>query len=782
MSGGVGINMRSYSAYNGVARQDPFFYSATANLNARVYKLNLPFSLLITARNQESSLPNLRELGDAFKDNITAQRNRFVRMGASPHYKWVKLHLGHRAMNFSKFTLANLNFLGAGTELTPGNWRFSAMYGRLARAEPIDLSLVEPNLPVYERIGWGTKFGYGTDQESVDLIFFRSQDDPNSIVIPENNPEQPAPEDNLTIGLNAQKLFFERFRFRTEFALSALSTNRLDAESGETRIPDFLFTDLVTTEYNTALDAALDYEGEKFLAGVQVKRIDPNYRSHGAYFFNNDLFDLLGNVRFGLLQQQVNVALSAGVQSNNLNLARSTTTRRFVYNAAVDYAKDAFSAGFNFSNNTTDIGFVLNPELDSLNAVIITRDAGVNFNYVLPDAAENQHIFSVFGNIQTVGDDIQNPLESATSQLIVANFTYSLMLKESKWRFNARTNYNQNEIAQMVIDRYGAGFGIAKSFFEDKLSTGLNLNYFLNSNDVSSNTSNLTAQFNTNYNLGNGLALGMNWGLLRTQGEGLDPFSELTGNVSVQYNFNVKPKRKKKGEKNSSSPETPNADIDSRSSSVDPKSDGTLITNQSLDRTNQDLGRTVGTDISAEDNNASQSSINTPVNNDRISEASERIPTPATNTGSFSSEDQVSEGRQSEELISTDTELATLEPVVSAAPVIEGDDLKTDVVTPPTADSPTTSEEMTEKGLSKTDLVSAEDLAEPTEQSIVPIREVYTVTKRTSLRQEGASKAKVLTRLAEGTKVELLERSSFYWWRVRHDGEVGYVKAALLLK
>ncbi|KAA3639608.1 MAG: hypothetical protein DWQ02_03420 [Bacteroidetes bacterium] len=552
ISGGTGLNLRSYSAYGGPLRQDPFFYSLNANVNFRVYRLNMPFSMIVTARNTESSLPNFKELGEALsndiRDNIQAQRDRFVRFGMSPYYKWMKLHLGHRAMNFSKFTLANLNFYGAGTELTPGNWRLSAMYGRLAKAEPIDLSLVTPNLPIYQRIGWGAKFGYGTEQQSIDLMIFKAHDDPNSIFIPLDNPNQPSPKDNLTLGLNVQKLFFDRFRFRAETALSALSPNALEQEANESKYPAFLFTERVTTEHNSAVDASLDYEGEKFVAGVQFKRIDPNFNSLGAYFFNNDIVEYLGNLSFGLLEGKVNVGLSGGVQSNNLGLLKPTTTSRFVYSADISYSQEAFSGNLNYSNNTTDVGYVLNQELDSLNAVIITQNAGLNLNYTISGENENQHVFTLGGNIQEVGDDIENPLESATSQMIVGHFVYSLMLSESKWRLSARLNYNQNELAQMQTKRYGAGIGISKSFLEDKVNLGLDVNYYANANEIGGNSTNLTGQLRLGYNIAKGFSANTNWGVLSTEADNVDPFTEVTGNLGLQYSFNVQPFNKKNKE------------------------------------------------------------------------------------------------------------------------------------------------------------------------------------------------------------------------------------------
>lgn len=550
MSGGIGLNMRSYSAYNGDARQDPFFYSLNANVNVRIYKLNLPFSLLVTAKNKEAAYPNPSELIQAFKDNVADkienQKNRFVRFGVSPQYKWMKLHLGHRSMDFSQFTLANLNFFGAGMELTPDKLRFSAMYGRLAKAEPLDISLQTPNVPIYERIGWGAKLGYGDENQSADLIVFTAKDRKNSISIPDESSEQVSPEENLVLGLNAQKLFFEKFRFKGEFAMSAFSPNSLDAAGGDGMIPSFLYTNRTTTESTTALDVALNYEAEKYTAGVQLKRIDPNYNSLGAYFFNNDVVDLLANLNFGLLDGAINTTLSAGVQSNNLKLLNPATTKRIIYSADVSYSKDAFSAGANYSNNTTDVAYVLNEGLDSLNAVIVTQDGGLNLNYALPDQNQNQHIFTLTANIQEVGDDVTNPLESASSQMLVGNFIYNFALAESKWKFSAKTNFNQNELAQMITRRYGGGLGIAKSLFEDKMNFGLDFNYFLNTNEIAPNSTNLNAQFLWSYSLFEGLSANMNWGLLRTSADDVDPFAELTGTLGIQYTFNVTPSPEKK--------------------------------------------------------------------------------------------------------------------------------------------------------------------------------------------------------------------------------------------
>lgn len=57
---------------------------------------------------------------------------------------------------------------------------------------------------------------------------------------------------------------------------------------------------------------------------------------------------------------------------------------------------------------------------------------------------------------------------------------------------------------------------------------------------------------------------------------------------------------------------------------------------------------------------------------------------------------------------------------------------------------------------------------------------IHQLTGRTSLREKATHESAVLQRLAEGQRVEVLEKTNNWWWKVRCDGRLGYVKAQLL--
>jgi hypothetical protein len=543
LGGGLGLNLRSYNASGGPLRQDPFFYTAYANMNVRIFQIDLPFSVILTAKNSTHSYPSISDLKQTLKDKINDKKNGFARFGLSPHYKWAKLHLGHRSMNFSKYTLSNLNFFGAGVELTPGNLRLAAMYGRLAKAEPIDLSLTTPNLPVYKRIGWGTRIGYGDDKASADIVLFTAKDDDASIQIPGDYPRQVTPEANLALGIQLQKLFFDKIRIKLDYTNSAISPNAADADSPNKSITNFILPRKNTTFYSNAMEGSVAYEGKKMNVGVSINRVDADFRTLGAYFFNRDVMDIQGFTSFGLFDGKLITSLKAGVQSNNLDKSKPTTTRRLIYDVSTAWGDKGFNATLHYGNNTSNVTYVLNQNLDSLNAAIVTQDLGLTLSYDLPTGGEAKHNIALTGNVQDISDDIEKPSRQTTTKMYLINLGYTLTTADA-WAFSLRGNYNRNEVQGIELKRTGFGAGARKSFFKNKMSLGVNANYYINENALAQKSNNLLGQLNLGFQLFKGMGAQLSWGLLRTSADNVPAFTENTGNLGLQYNFNYTPKKK----------------------------------------------------------------------------------------------------------------------------------------------------------------------------------------------------------------------------------------------
>lgn len=80
------------------------------------------------------------------------------------------------------------------------------------------------------------------------------------------------------------------------------------------------------------------------------------------------------------------------------------------------------------------------------------------------------------------------------------------------------------------------------------------------------------------------------------------------------------------------------------------------------------------------------------------------------------------------------------------------------------------------------DMASVDDSfsEEPAEGDIEEARGLFSLTQRTSLREEATSQSDVIKRLGVGDQVLVLEETNKFWWKVRLGDRTGWVKAALL--
>lgn len=483
ITGNLNVNLRAYRAWDIDNRQYPYSSTIAANATITTYKIVIPISFVLHNLDEDDS-PFQKGYWDGF---LTNQGNRLTRIGASPYYKWnngkATLHLGHRYMNFSEFTLANHNFLGVGAEVTPNRWRLAAMGGRLARAEPQSVSLRSPNIEQYTRTGYGFKVGYGTQNDFIEGSLFSARDDPNSLDQPYDSLFIVTPQENLVIGIKGRKQLTDQINFQFELAESALTRNANDADYDE-GLPlynSFLFQRKSSSLFRTAADVKLEYSKGDFKAGLDYRRIDPEYTSLGAYFFNEDLENITAFSNFSLLQKTkkpLRLMLQAGVQRNNLDGKNEASFRRFIGSANAAYAVNDWTFGAFLSNFSSRVDYQLNPELDSLNAVIVSQEFNLNVSKVFRGNGASFQILNVIGGVQSVNDQIENPQESAASDLFFANASYTISTR-SQWQYTATGDFNSNALNSIQLNRYGAGFQISKGSKNSKFQTGLGMNYYL---------------------------------------------------------------------------------------------------------------------------------------------------------------------------------------------------------------------------------------------------------------------------------------------------------------
>ncbi|MEP6611948.1 MAG: hypothetical protein ABJA76_08695, partial [Mucilaginibacter sp.] len=211
INGTVGMGLGTYSASGIDNRQRSFSYLFSGAPNISVYGVTFPFSIVVS-------------------DQQRGFRQPFNQYGISPTYKWVTLHLGWQSIQWSEFTMAGYNLLGAGVELNPGKLRLGFVYGRFNKA--IESDLAQPLLfqtPAYKRTGFSAKMGYGTERNHLDVTVLNAKDDPNSLkVTPITTELQPA--QNLVLGITSKWSFLKHFVWDIDVA-GSLYTRNITADS-----------------------------------------------------------------------------------------------------------------------------------------------------------------------------------------------------------------------------------------------------------------------------------------------------------------------------------------------------------------------------------------------------------------------------------------------------------------------------------------------------------------------------------------------------------------------
>src|SRR5664279_1859181 len=278
LSGGLTARTIFYDA-NGIPnRRQPFSYIFTGSPTISIFNsFTIPISF--TYSEQDRSF-----------------RQPFNQFGMSPYYKWITIHAGYRNINYSQFTLAGHTILGAGIELRQGIFRFGFITGRFNRATPVDTSSKSFQPFTYSNHGSAGKIGIGKGPDFFEVSMLKAKDDSSSVHPRPEFMGAVTPAENIVIGINGQLKFLKDFTFAIEAATSLYTRNLSNntalndsANKGVTKILGrFISTNSTTERYN-AIQTSLGFHQKIFSAKLQYRRVDPDYKTMGAYFFNSCL-------------------------------------------------------------------------------------------------------------------------------------------------------------------------------------------------------------------------------------------------------------------------------------------------------------------------------------------------------------------------------------------------------------------------------------------------------------------------------------------------------------
>lgn len=463
--GSLSAGMLFYGV-NGIQnRRQPFSWYLSGAPTLKVYGITMPFSFTVSEQERRFSQP-------------------FNRYGVSPYYKWVKLHLGYRNVRFGDFTLAGANFLGGGIELTPKNLRLGFVYGQFARAVEEDTSGTDPRYrylrPTYQRLGWGAKVGFGKPKAYLDFSVFKAKDIVGSIKTPSLR-SRITPMENTAIGLkNHFGLFKQKLIFDFELAAGILTRdNRTDIQTEDKTLNNLLnvMSINISSAFFKALRANSSYQFKGGRLGLQYQRIDPEYQSLGAYFFQNDVEQITFSSSYNMLKGKLGLSGSYGTQRDNLNAKKSATTHRTIGSLNLNVSPiRGLNIGLNYSNfgvgQSRGLGDLFN---DSLAISIVNSAFGGNVSYSKATKFQSQSL-NISVNYQSTNDQNRFSGQFTGASSAMAALSYNTSFIPQKITGSASMSYVLIETGGRKLVNIGPSLSVSRQWLKGKLRTSLNHN------------------------------------------------------------------------------------------------------------------------------------------------------------------------------------------------------------------------------------------------------------------------------------------------------------------
>lgn len=372
ISGGISANS-VLNLGDETSGRDPFTYYLNGNVNFNLYgQINLPFAFSLTNSGTSYRLPSSPN-----------------RLSIHPSYKWITGHIGDVSMSFSPYTMNGHLFTGAGIELTPNGWEIGALYGRFQKA--VEQEEAQPAfIPTYKRMGYGVKAAKISEKYLVAITVFEGKDQINSLAASYDSLGI-TPMQNLAGSFAFMIRPVQFIELSGEYGLSFLTSDiRIDDKKEKGFESIWLGSNLTSTYYN-AFKFQLNLVGVNNRLGIGYERIDPGYKTLGAYYFTNDLENITLNAYQSLWSSKVNLSASIGLERDDLANNKASATSRVVgsVNLAGNFS-ERVNANLSYTNFQTYTNLRSNFELinqeitldklDTLNFVQLSQSLNLNLN------------------------------------------------------------------------------------------------------------------------------------------------------------------------------------------------------------------------------------------------------------------------------------------------------------------------------------------------------------------------------------------------------------------
>ncbi len=293
-----------------------------------------------------------------------------------------------------------------------------------------------------------------------------------------------------------------------------------------------------TSQLLTAGQASLGYQASNYTIKAKYRRVDPDYKSMGAYYFETDVqnYTLEGMLR--LLKGQMQLGGSFGVQNDNIQHDKAVRSNRRIGSASISFNKPTYGMDLRYTNFgvTQDRG--LNPVLDALRVARTNHNLNSMFRYNINHESVTHGIIFV-ANIQSLVDLNENTKPNSASNSKTANLSYQFGLPKKMFGLQANLNYTIAKVALGQTDFYGPTLGINQALQKGKIGLNASASYQLQrTNHVGTGTL-FSGNFNGSYRIFQRLGANVSVSYLKSHSTdaSLPSFDELRTNLGLIHSF-----------------------------------------------------------------------------------------------------------------------------------------------------------------------------------------------------------------------------------------------------
>ncbi len=445
-----------------------------------------------------------------FTNKETSFTHPFNQFGLHPSYKWLKTHIGYSSVTFSPYTLSGRLFNGVAAEVNPGVFHAKAMYGRFQKAVERD-STEYTGTTSYERRGYGVNIGLGGTNSHIDANLLVAGDIGSSLL----QPGDLLPEQNSVMSVSFGTKLLKNISVQGEYATSYITPDAreesLSIKKSLLNIPLWFMPLKENTIKRNALKANISLNRPSFSLGLGYERVDPDYRTFGAYYFTNNLENMTVNGSLNIFDSRIAISGNAGAQKEAANGSRVTGNTRFVGSANITIRPSdrlSFTATYSnftsYTNIKSDFDYINETDIftnyDTLNYRQISETAGltgifspkskenitqsVSFNFLWQGASEE------YGNTDGGGSGFYN-----------GGISYRISLKPLDLTLSTAYNFNRNETGGTVSNTAGPTIGITKLLLKEALKSTLTFSRNTTETNGTGRFSVLNTRFNMGYSL-----------------------------------------------------------------------------------------------------------------------------------------------------------------------------------------------------------------------------------------------------------------------------------------